>query len=211
MTPLVRTAIAGMTLSAAGLSGLAVDEQFRSEAYIPVPGDRWTYGFASTFKADGSPVQKGDKIDPVSALKLKLQHINVDEAKLKQCVTGTLYQREYDILVSFAYQYGVPATCKSTLVKNINQGSYPQACQQYARWTMVDGKDCRAAGSTCPGVATRADRRVQDCLAAGQQEATRVPIEVIAPPEKPGFNWLWVVGMLAFFGAGWAAYVWKRK
>lgn len=59
----IRIAIASLTLSAAGFGGVAVDEQFRPTAYVPVAGDRPTIGFGSTFWFDGTPVKRGDKID----------------------------------------------------------------------------------------------------------------------------------------------------
>lgn len=210
MTPLARTAIATMTLSAAAIGGHAVDEGFRGTAYIPVAGDRWTYGFGSTFKPDGAPVKQGDTITPVQAVVLMLKHIAVDETAVKKCVTAPVYQAEYDLLIGHAYQYGHNKTCASTIVKHTNERRYAEACQQYARWTFVNGKDCRAGGSTCPGVATRADARVQTCLAAQTPEAAR--IEPTPVPAEKQSVWSWAVGLLAFLGfAGAGYYVWKRR
>ena len=161
-----RLAIASLALSAVGLVSLALEEDFACKAKIPVPGDVPTLGFGSTKREDGSPVQMGDTITPPKALARTLGHIQKDEAGLKRCVTAPLNQVEYDILVKFAYQYGTGAACKSTLVKLINAGRYTEACEQYARWTFVAGKDCAAPGSGCRGVVTRANERRDMCMEA---------------------------------------------
>lgn len=161
-----RMVIAALTLSAAGFGGIAVDEQFRSTAYVPVAGDRPTIGFGSTFWFDGRPVKMGEKIDVITAIRLKLAHVGVDEAALKKCVTAPVSQKEFDLLTSHAYQYGHRATCGSTLVALLNQGNYAQACEQYSRWTFVQGRNCRDPRSDCRGVAIRADERKAQCLAA---------------------------------------------
>jgi lysozyme len=161
-----RALIAGLSLSAAGLVGVLVHEGYTDRAVIPVPGDRPTVGFGSTFRDDGSPVRMGDTITPPQAVARTLAHIQKDETRLKQCVTAPLYQAEYDLLVDFSYQYGAVATCNSTLVRLINQRQYAQACEQYARWRFVAGLDCALPGSRCRGVAFRAQERRNKCLEA---------------------------------------------
>lgn len=161
-----RVAIGALALSAAGLVSLALEEHYTERAVIPVPGDAPTVGFGSTKREDGSPVQMGDTITPPKALARTMGHIQKDEVGLKRCVSAPLSQVEYDLLVKFAYQYGPGATCKSTLVKLINQGRYTEACDQYARWTFVAGKDCAAPGSGCRGVVIRANERRDKCLEA---------------------------------------------
>jgi lysozyme len=166
MTPKQRIIASALSLSAAGFGGIATHESYRGAAYIPIPGDRPTIGFGSTFWFDGTPVKLGDKIDVITAVKLKLAHIGKDEAVLKKCVTAPVSQAEYDLLVGHGYQYGMNATCNSTLVKLTNQKQYAEACLQYSRWTFAYGKNCRIRANDCLGVATRADERKDQCLAA---------------------------------------------
>lgn len=161
-----RVLIAALSLSATGLVGLALEEHYTDKAVIPVPGDVPTVGFGSTKREDGSPVQMGDTTTPPKALARTLAHIQKDEAGLKRCVTAPLSQAEYDLLVNFAYQYGVGATCSSTLVKHTNAGQYIEACHEYARWNRVAGRDCSLPGSGCRGVAIRAQERASKCLEA---------------------------------------------
>ena len=163
-----RTQIAALTLSAAALVGIAVHEGYRSEAYIPTPGDRPTVGFGSTFKEDGKPVQLGERTDPVSALKRTQLHIAKDELGLKRCLTADLYQHEYDTLVDFAYQYGVAATCSSSMVRLSNVGRYADACEGYTRYRFSQKRDCSLpehwGPRGCKGVWLRNLERRNKCL-----------------------------------------------
>lgn len=163
-----RTAVAGLVLSAAGLIALVSHEGYRDSAYIPIPGDRPTVGFGSTFKEDGSPVKMGDTATPQKALRMSLAHIGKDELQLKRCVTGPLSQQEYDILVDFAYWRGSGGACRSEVVKAINRGDYVASCNAYLNLDSrrAAGKDCSLPGSGCRGVWVRAQERHKKCMAA---------------------------------------------
>ena len=164
----LRTAIASLTLSAAGLIALVSHEGYRDKAYIPVPGDRPTLGFGSTFNPDGTPVKMGDTTTPQKALRMSLAHIGKDELQLKRCVTGALSQQEYDILVDFAYWRGAGGACRSEVVKAINRGDYAAACEAYLYLDSrrAGGKDCSLPGSGCRGVWLRAQDRHKKCMEA---------------------------------------------
>ena len=162
-----RIAFAALTLSAAGFAGLVLEESYTDRAVVPTKGDRPTVGFGSTFRDDGTPVQMGDTITPAKAIARSVAHIAKDESGLKRCVTGALSQPEYDILLKFSYQYGVAATCKSSMVRHINAGQYEQACEGYLLYKKSAGYDCSIPGNRiCGGVWTRNLERREQCLAA---------------------------------------------
>lgn len=133
----VRQGIAGLALSAAMLVSLLADEGYTDEATVPVKGDVPTNGFGGTVNADGTPVKMGDRITPVAALRRSMAHIQKDESRLKQCVTAPLQQREYDLLVDHAYQYGPAATCRSGMVRSANAGDYRGMCDAYKGYRLV--------------------------------------------------------------------------
>lgn len=169
-----RIAVAALSLSAAGLVALVGQEAFVPTAMIPTKNDRWTVGFGSTFRDDGTPVQPGDTITAPQALKRSYAHIAKSETNLKRCVTGDLYPAEYDELVNFSYQYGEVATCKSSMVKNINAGNYVQACHDYRLYKMSGGFDCSIAGNkVCAGVWTRNLEREKKCLQVQPKAPTK--------------------------------------
>ena len=162
-----RIAFAALTLSAAGFAGLVLEESYTSSAVVPTKGDRPTVGFGSTFRDDGSPVQMGDTITPARAVARSVAHTAKDESGLRKCVTGAMSQVEYDILVKFSYQYGVAATCNSSMVRNVNAGNYAQACEGYTLYRFSAGYDCSTPGNrVCGGVWTRNLERREQCLAA---------------------------------------------
>jgi GH24 family phage-related lysozyme (muramidase) len=166
-----RIPIAALVFSAAGFAGVVLQEHYTDTAVVPVKGDRPTVGLGSTFRDDGSPVRMGDTITPVQAIQRSVRHIQKDEAGLKRCVTAPLSQAEYDILVDFAYQYGAPTACSSSMVLFANAGLYAQACEAYAKYRMAGGYDCSTLvngkpNRRCWGVWTRSLERRAKCLAA---------------------------------------------
>jgi lysozyme len=57
-----------------------------------------------------------------------------------KCTQVPLNQNQYDAFASFAYNVGVGAYCKSTLVKKLNAGDYTGACNELLRWNKAGGK-----------------------------------------------------------------------
>lgn len=147
-----RTVVAGLTLSAAALVFIALDEGYRNRAYIPVPGDVPTIGFGTT-----GGVKMGDTIEPPQALSRKLADIQKFEGALKQCVKVPLHQHEYDAYLGFSYNVGSKAFCGSTLVKKLNSGDYNGACNELMRWTKVGNQEIR-------GLVLRRERDRKKCL-----------------------------------------------
>jgi GH24 family phage-related lysozyme (muramidase) len=163
-----KVAVALLTLSAAGFAALAGREGWEPVAKPPVPGDRATFGFGSTFKEDGSAVKAGETITPQRAIRLSVAHITKDEPQLRRCVTAPVSQEEWDILVDFAYWRGVNGACRSEVVKNINAQRYAEACAAYLNLDSrkAAGRDCKAEGSGCRGVWLRAQERYRKCREA---------------------------------------------
>lgn len=168
MKTVMRLAAAVLSLSAAGFGGLVAYENFTSQAIIPIPGDRPTYGFGGTFKADGSPVKMGDTITPPAAVRLAISHIAKDETVLRKCVTAPMSQAEWDILVDFSYWRGAHGACRSDVVRYTNAGQYADACAAYLNLDSrrAAGKDCAIKANRCRGVWLRAQERNKKCMEA---------------------------------------------
>lgn len=156
--------LAALVLSAAGLVGIAVDEGYSDKAIPdPVKGKAVpTIGFGTT-----GGVKMGDTTTPVKALQRKLQDVQGYENALKHCVTVPLYQHEFDVYIDLSYNIGSSAFCGSTLVKRLNAGDYPGACDAILMWRRVGNVDCSAPGNkTCSGLWARRQRLRQQCLGA---------------------------------------------
>lgn len=134
----LRSTLAALALSAAGLVGIVSLEGYSERAIIPVPGDAPTNGFGST----GADIKLGDRTTPPQALARALGDVQRFEKSLKQCVTVPLAQYEYDAYVSLTYNVGDGAFCRSTLVRKLNAGDYAGACDEILRWRFFQGKDC---------------------------------------------------------------------
>lgn len=164
-----RRHVAALSVSAVLLVSLAVQEGYTDKAVIPVTGDVPTYGFGMTHRADGTPVQMGDKTNPVEAIQRSLAHVQKDERGMKRCVTAPLSQVEYDLMLDFSYQYGINRLCNSTMVKKANAGDYLGSCAAYLEYKKVKGYDCSTPGNKrCFGVWARSLDRYNDCMEAQQ-------------------------------------------
>lgn len=130
-----RIAVAALSLSAAGLVGIANFEGFSDKAYIPVAGDVPTLGFGST-----EGVKMGDTITVPKAIERLHRDTGKAESAIGRCVKVPLAQHEFDAFTSFAFNVGAEAFCTSTLVKKLNAGDYSGACAELKRWVYVDGR-----------------------------------------------------------------------
>jgi len=148
----MRAPIAALSLSAAAIVSIAIHESFRSDAYIPVPGDVPTIGFGTT-----ENVKLGDKISVERALVRLLDDASEFESAVKQCAPVPMYQYEFDAYVSLTYNIGTGAFCRSTLTKKLNQLDYAGACKEILRWDKFKGK-------TLAGLIKRRQEEYRKCI-----------------------------------------------
>jgi lysozyme len=168
MNPKGRIIVAALSLSAMGLVGLAMDENYVSQAMIPTKGDVPTLGFGSTTHADGRPVRLGDTTTPAKALARTLQYLQVDEADMRKTLEGVaLHQAEYDVYIDWRYQYGATAWRNSSMLRELRASNYPAACQALLKYRFSAGYDCSTPGNRiCAGVWTRQLKRHAACMEA---------------------------------------------
>lgn len=94
----------------------------------------WTSGIGHT----AGVVPKGDITERQAAANL-VSDVLSTERRLAVCAPVDMPQPVYDALVSFAFNVGTGAACKSTLVGFIRRQQWRQACDQLSRWVYVDG------------------------------------------------------------------------
>lgn len=159
-----RAGVAALVFSASALIGLALREGYTDHAIIPTKGDVPTLGFGTTTRPDGSPVQMGDKTNPVDALQRKQRDLTKFEGALKNCVKVPLTQAEYDAYVDFSYNIGSSAFCGSTVVKRLNAQDYQGACNAVLMWNRVAKQDCSVPGNKiCWGLWVDRQRTHKNC------------------------------------------------
>lgn len=171
-----RTAVNGLSLSAAAFVGLLAFEGYTDKAIIPTIKDRPTVGFGSTFHEDGRPVQLGETTDPVSAAQKAIAHIQKDERRVRESLPGVeLNQKEYDLYLDWVYQYGIANWNNSTIRRRLIDGDHKGACDALLMWRYSGGYDCSTTingqpNKRCWGVWTRQLDRHQKCLEAQPNE-----------------------------------------
>lgn len=112
----------------------------------------WTSGIGHT--AGVAP--RRDITEREAAANLVADVLNT-ERRLAVCAPVKMPQPVYDALVSFAFNVGTGAACRSTLVSFINRQQWPQACEQLSRWVYVNGVKNR-------GLENRRERERAYCL-----------------------------------------------
>lgn len=153
-----RAAINGLKLSILGLLAWVAYEGWEPVAKPPIPGDVPTHGFGTTTHADGRPVQLGERIDPVQAVRRVVQASGEYETALKRCLGSdvVLHQHEFDALTLLAKNVGAGAVCRSSIVRKVQAEQYDAACKTILDFAGItrDGKrlSCEVRANGCYGV-----------------------------------------------------------
>lgn len=121
-------------LSAAGLIAVALFEGYRAMPYLDSVGIP-TDGFGNTYE-----VVLGKKVTVEQALQQLEKNTRTAQDAVNRCVNTYISQQTFDAFVSFTYNVGGNAFCKSTLVKKFNAGEKHQACEELTRWVYAGGK-----------------------------------------------------------------------
>ena len=145
--------------TAAALAGIAGYEGYRERSYDDGVGVQ-TVGFGTTQTPDGRPVQKGDRLDPVRAVIALQSDADRYARELAACIGDVpLTKGEWEAYVSWAYNVGTGAACRSTLVKKLKQQppDYEGACRELLKWT-------KAGGRELPGLVKRRQAEYRQCM-----------------------------------------------
>jgi lysozyme len=124
-----------MKTSQRGVDSLIGFEGFRSKAYVPVPGDKWTIGFGFT-----EGVKEGDSMTKRQAVDRLVTELVPYERAVYEATDGAVNQNQFDALVSLAYNIGVSAFRKSTVLKAHKRGDYSAAARAFSMWNKSGGK-----------------------------------------------------------------------
>jgi lysozyme len=102
-------------------------------------------------------VRAGDTATREQCDAWRSQDLNQASEAITQCVHVPLTVTERAAYISFVYNVGSAAFCKSTLVRKLNGGDHKGACEQLLRWTYADGVQL-------PGLVTRRVSERDMCL-----------------------------------------------
>ena len=165
-----------MRMSAAGLATVKEFEGLRLKAY-KCPASVWTIGYGHT-SAAGAPIVNPDLvITKDEAEEVLARDMEQYEAGVRKYVKVDLTQGQFDALVDFAYNAGVGALQKSTLLKKVNAEKFDEVPAEFMKWTKGGGKEL-------PGLVRR--RRAEVKLWRGLDTEKPVPVdEARAEPDQP--------------------------
>ena len=133
-----------------GLELIKEFEGFRSLAYL-CPANVWTIGYGNTFYQDGRKVKKGDRISESEAERLLKITVESFADQINQLIKVPVTSNQFSALVSLAYNIGVGAFARSTLLRFLNQKLYNQCADQFMVWS-------KAGGRTLEGLRRRRSR-----------------------------------------------------
>ena len=148
-----RTAVAILTITAAGLAGTRLFEGKENRAYVErVAGNRVVtvcYGHTRT-------AVLGQTYTDAACDALLLKDMNdIYAPVVRKLVKVPLSQGEFNALVDFVYNVGEPNFRGSTLLALVNAKQYDRAALEFARWKFVNNRDCTIPANKCGGIPKR--------------------------------------------------------
>ncbi|MEG0605419.1 MAG: glycoside hydrolase family protein [Acinetobacter sp.] len=127
-----------------------------------------TIATGATVYEDGTKVKMTDPpITYKRATELLKNHMAKDAKIFNKTLLGIpLSQAEYDLYMDFTYQFGTSAWSSSSMLRNLKQGKYVQACDSLLKWKYAAKRDCSVRSNNCYGVWIRQLERHSKCMVA---------------------------------------------
>lgn len=100
----------------------------------------WTIGVGHTSAAGSPQVTPGLKITAEQSDDILSKDLALFEQGVRDIVKVPLAQREFDALVSLAFNIGLGAFGKSTLVKKLNAVDKAGAANEFPKWNKAGGR-----------------------------------------------------------------------
>lgn len=129
-----------MRVSEEGLALIKEFEGLRLKAY-KCPADVWTIGYGHTSAAGEPKVIPGMTITKEEAEEILKRDLVKYEKGVERLVKVQLKQGQFDALVGFAYNAGVGALEKSTLLRKVNAGKFDEVPAEFMKWTKAGGRE----------------------------------------------------------------------
>jgi lysozyme len=167
-----------MKTSVKGVALIKAHEGLRLRAYL-CPANVWTIGYGHTTAAGHPTVKAGDVITATEADTILRRDLSRFEEGVLDLVRVPLTQGQFDALVSFAFNCGLGALGKSTLLKRVNARRFSEVPAEFMKWTKGGGREL-------PGLVRR--RREETALwrdVSGTATAGKADVAAVDPPAPP--------------------------
>lgn len=96
---------------------------------------KWTIGYGHT-----EDVEEGDTVTPSEAELLLIEDLRDRAQALARGVNVPVTEGQYIALLSLAFNVGVGAVKKSSLLRYLNLGHIDEAADEFLRWIYAGGK-----------------------------------------------------------------------
>lgn len=149
-------------VSAAVIPFLHIHEGTRLESY-PDVGTVWTICSGVTTIA-GKPVKPGMKVTQAQCDDLDKATASGFVAEVATRINIPVSEKQLISHVTFAYNIGIGAYKKSKTLRYTNAGDPAAGCRAMMNFYTAGGKDCRIRSSNCPGLITRRQSEMNQCL-----------------------------------------------
>jgi len=113
-------------------------EGFRDTAYKPLPTDRWTYGYGTTYKLDGSPVNEGDIISQEDAASIFNKTLDNLAIRISYLTNPACTQNQFDAFLSLCYNIGFTGVTTSTTGQMFHNGE--DIADRFLLWDKSGGQ-----------------------------------------------------------------------
>lgn len=122
-----------------GLKLIKEFEGFRANAYLDSAGI-WTIGYGTIRYENGNKVKPGEVITLEDAEIALITDVNRRAGAVKGLVKKQINQNQLDALISFAYNLGLGALERSTLLKKVNMNpADPTIRDEFMKWVKAGG------------------------------------------------------------------------
>ena len=143
-----RKRVAWVTIAIAAVGGF---EGLRQTAY------RDPVGIPTICFGETKGVRMGDRATLEECRNMLQDSLQIADEEVARCTRAPLPDHRRAALVSFTYNVGGSAYCNSTLVRKLNAGDIPGACNELNRWVY-------AKGIKLPGLVARRGQEYQMCM-----------------------------------------------
>jgi GH24 family phage-related lysozyme (muramidase) len=124
------------TTNQAGLDLIKSFEGLHLKSYL-CPAKVWTIGWGST-GSDIGPNMTWTQEQAEARLRADLETF---EKAIEAAISVPVTDNQFSAIVSLAYNVGINAVRKSTLLKLLNSKDYQGAADQFLRWNKAGGKE----------------------------------------------------------------------
>lgn len=124
-----------MTIGKRGIELIKKFEGLELSAYL-CPARVWTIGYGHT----GNDVYKGKTITELQAEQLLIKDLVKFSKGVKEKLATFVNQNQFDALVSFAFNVGLNAFGRSTLLRKVNANPFDSDIQnEFKKWKYAKG------------------------------------------------------------------------